>query len=259
MDIQKSLTEQRRNMVLVTKQAKQGHLSCCFSVLELLNVLYKKIMRFDIQNPDSDKNDICILSKGHAALALYALYYDMGIFSKETFFSFSQYDSILGEHPDRNKIKGVKVSTGSLGHGLPCGAGIALAQKIQNKNNKVFVIIGDGEANEGSVWESALIADRYNLDNLTCIVDNNHSESYSPDLLKKFEAFGWQTLETDMDKGNNLQTIENALRTEHLKPLAIILNTKKGYGSELMMKEPEKWHHHTPTDEEFETLMEELS
>ena len=257
MNIKESLKEQRKNMVIATKRAKQGHLSCCFSVLELLNVLYKNIMNFDKNNPDSENNDICILSKGHAALALYALFFDMGILKEETFFSFSKYDSILGEHPDRNKIPGIQVSTGSLGHGLPCGVGMAMAYKAKHKNNKVYVIIGDGEANEGSNWEAALIADRYDLDNLVCIIDNNHSESFSPFLREKFKAFGWDNIE--IEDGNDVKLIQEALQQPHSKPMAIVLNTKKGYGSNLMMSAPETWHHHVPTDEEFEILMEELS
>ena len=143
-------------------------------------MLYQEIMLFDVSAPDSLENDVCILSKGHAGLALYSLFLSMGILNEDQFFSFSEYDSILGEHPDRNKVPGILVSTGSLGHGLPCGIGLACAFKAQRKPNKVYVIIGDGEANEGSIWESCLVAERLCLNNLVCIVDNNHSESFSP-------------------------------------------------------------------------------
>lgn len=256
MDFMKSLTLQRRDMIEATVMAKQGHLSSSFSIVEVLNVLYKKVMIFDSTNPDSLNNDICIISKGHAGLALYALYKDMGIISEDRFFSFSKYDSILGEHPDRNKIPGVMVSTGSLGHGLPCGIGLATAFKAQNKTNKVFVIIGDGESNEGSNWEAALIAERLKLDNLVCIVDNNHSESHSPYLRKKFDAFGWETEE--LNDGNDTKAIEEVLIPKRNRPFALILNTKKGYGSEMMMADPEGWHHKVPTQEEYNQLMEEL-
>ncbi|MCI6591110.1 MAG: transketolase [Spirochaetia bacterium] len=252
-----SLKLQRKNMILATMEAKQGHLSSSFSVLEVLNVLYKEIMNFDCKNPNSLENDVCILSKGHAGLALYSLYFSLGIINEEQFFSFSKYESILGEHPDRNKVPGVLVSTGSLGHGLPCGLGLACAFKAQKKNNKVFVIIGDGEANEGSVWESCLAAERLGLNNLVCIVDNNHSESHSPYLVEKFSSFGWETRE--LDDGNDTEKLFEALKTEHEKPYALILNTKKGFGSELMMKDPEGWHHKVPSEAEYKILMEELS
>ncbi len=252
-----ALREQRKNMILATMKARQGHLSSSFSVVEVLNVLYTEIMKFDCSKPDSLDNDICILSKGHAGLALYALYFYLGVITEEQFFSFSKYDSILGEHPDRNKIPGVLVSTGSLGHGLPCGVGLSCAFKAQGKQNKVFVIIGDGEANEGTVWESCLAAERLGLNNLVCIVDNNHSESYSPYLIEKFSSFGWETKE--LDDGNDVEELIKSLKGEHKKPYALIMNTKKGFGSELMMKDPEAWHHRVPSEEEYEKLMEELS
>ncbi len=252
-----SMLLQRKNMILATVKAKQGHLSSSFSVVEVLNVLYKDIMEFDCNNPDSLDNDICILSKGHAGLALYSLFYSMGIISESEFFSFSQYNSILGEHPDRNKVPGVLVSTGSLGHGLPCGLGIACAFKAQNKHNKVYVIIGDGEANEGSVWESCMAAERLGLNNLVCIVDNNHSESHSPYLVEKFSSFGWNARE--ISDGNDTVQLIDALKVENDKPYALIMNTKKGFGSEMMMKDPEGWHHKVPTELEYNQLMEELS
>ena len=251
------MKKQRLDMIKATVKAKQGHLSSSFSIVEVLNVLYKNIMKFNPKEPDSSNNDVCIVSKGHAGLAMYALLLDLGIISDETFFSFSSYNSILGEHPDRNKIPGIMVSTGSLGHGLPCGVGLANGFIAQNKTNNVYVIIGDGEANEGSIWESALIAERLNLNNLTCIVDDNHSESYSPYLIEKFKAFGWETIE--VKNGNNIIELQQALTPKHCKPLAVISNTKKGYGSQLMMNAPEDWHHKVPNQEEFDILMGELS
>ena len=248
---------QRKNMVLATMKAKQGHLSSSFSVVEILNVLYNEIMTFDCSAPDSLENDICILSKGHAGLAIYSLFYSKGIINEEQFFSFSKYDSILGEHPDRNKVPGVMVSTGSLGHGLPCGLGLACAFKAQKKPYRVYVIIGDGEANEGTVWEACLVAERLRLDNLICIVDNNHSESHSPYLIEKFSAFGWET--NEIDDGNDTNKLLDALKVTHSNPYALVLNTKKGFGSDLMMKDPEGWHHKVPTESEFEQIMEELS
>lgn len=254
-----SMKKQRKEILNAAVAAKQAHLSPAFSVIEIMNILYKEVMRFDPDEPDGYENDRFILSKGHAALALYALLADLGVITHEQLLSYCQYNSILGEHPDRNKIPSVDISTGSLGHGLPCGVGMATGFKAQNKSNRVFVIIGDGEANEGTIWESALVAERLKLDNLTCIVDNNHSESYSPYLTDKFRAFGWDTIE--IADGNNLDEIRKAFSKieKDGKPLAIIANTVKGYGVSLMVKDPEGWHSRVPNTEEYAILMEELS
>lgn len=258
-DLLISIKKQRRNILDAAVAAKQAHLSPAFSVMEMMNVLYKEVMNFDSKNPDREENDRFILSKGHAALALYALLEDLGVISHEELLSYCKYDSILGEHPDRNKIPSVDISTGSLGHGLPCGVGMATSFKSQDKKNRVFVVIGDGEANEGTIWESALIAERLHLDNLTCIVDNNHSESYSPNLVEKFNAFGWDTIE--LNNGNDIDEIRKVFKHEgkNGKPVAIIANTIKGYGASLMMKDPEGWHSRVPNSEEYAILMEELA
>lgn len=250
-----NLNKQRQTIVTVAYRAKQGHLSSCFSVLEILNVLYKNIMRFDAKSPDSVDNDKLVLCKGHASLALYSLFFDMGIISEEQLFSFTKFDSILGEHPDRNKIPGVDVSTGSLGHGFPVAVGMALASKIKKKSNKIFAVIGDGEANEGSIWESAFIASEKNLSNLVCIVDDNNSECHMPNLGEKFFAFGWEVEEVN---GNDVSQLKSALMRTHDKPLFIWAHTKKGYGSKIMENNPELWHHKIITDEDYEKLMEEL-
>lgn len=254
-----SMKKQRKDILDAAVAAKQAHLSPAFSVIEMMNILYKEVMKFDPNDPDSYDNDRFILSKGHAALALYALLADLNVITHEQLLSYCQYDSILGEHPDRNKIPSVDISTGSLGHGLPCGVGMAIGFKSQNKSNRVFVIIGDGEANEGTIWESALVAERLKLDNLTCIVDNNHSESFSPYLVDKFKAFGWETIK--LVDGNNLNEIRMAFSETRKegKPLAIIANTVKGYGASLMEKDPEGWHSRVPNPEEYAILMEELS
>ena len=166
------LNEQRRLMIDVSYKARQGHLSSAMSTLEILNVLFHEIMTFDTTRPENFCNDRFILSKGHAALALYTTLYQLGCITKEQLYSYSKFDSILGEHPDRNKVPAVDVSTGSLGHGLPNAVGMAIGFKAQGLKNRVFCIIGDGEANEGTNWESAYVADKMNLNNLLCIVDD---------------------------------------------------------------------------------------
>ena len=172
--------------------------------------------------------------------------------------NFAKFDSILGGHPDRNKIPGVEASTGSLGHGFPFGVGMALGLKMKKSASRVFVIIGDGEANEGAVWESALLASHHHLTNLCCIVDYNHSTDRAlqiGDMEKKFNSFDWETCTID---GHNHDKIFEALQKNggH-KPKAIIAKTIKGFGCRQMENNPE-WHHKYPTHEELPTLLEGL-
>ena len=212
-------------------------------------------MNFNPQEPNAFSNDRFILSKGHAALTLYCLYYQLGIISKEELYSYSKFDSILGEHPDRNKVPAVDVSTGSLGHGLPNAVGMAIGFKAQKLDNKVFVMIGDGEANEGTNWESAYVADKMGLNNLVCIVDDNDSASHTPDLGSKFASFGWEVRTIN---GNNIDEVREALSRPSEKPLFIWAHTIKGHGCSLMAADPEGWHHRVINDVEYNQLMEEL-
>ena len=252
---EESMKRQKRNIIEVAYRAKQGHLSSSFSIIDILNILYKKIMKFDPQQPDSIENDQLVLSKGHASLALYALLYDMGCISKEEFFSFSKFNSILGEHPDRNKVPGVAVSTGSLGQGMPTAVGMAIGYKAQHLPNRVYCIIGDGEANEGSIWEAANVASSMKLSNIVCIVDDNSSASHMPDIGPKFEAFGWEVTSIN---GHDVVTIEKVLNYKNEKPLLIWAHTIKGCGSSIMENDPEGWHHRVINDTEYLQLMEEL-
>lgn len=250
-----SMKKQRRNIVEVAYRARQGHLSSSMSVLELLNVLYKEVMNFDPTKPDDKMNDCLILSKGHAALAQYAVLLDLGCITEKEFFSYSKFDSILGEHPDRNKVPGVCVSTGSLGHGFPNAVGLAAGFAAQNMPNRTYVVIGDGEANEGSIWEAAAAAALLQLHRLTCIADDNQSASHMPELGAKFASFGWDVVEID---GNDLEQVRHALERPHTKPLFVWAHTVKGYGCRLMERDPEGWHHRIVTDSEYQELMEEL-
>ena len=254
--MEKAIKKQRRLIVEVSYLARQGHLSSSMSIVEMLNVLYKKIMHFDPKNPDSLENDRLVLSKGHAALALYVILYEMGCITKEELFSFSKFDSILGEHPDRNKVPAIDVSTGSLGHGFPTSVGMAAGFKAQGMPNKVYSIIGDGEANEGSIWEAAFVADKLHLDNIICIVDDNNSASHIDNIGKKFLAFGWAVEEVN---GNDVNALETALKKHPGKPYLIWAHTVKGYGSTLMERDPEGWHHRVINKEEYTSIMEELA
>ncbi|MEK7069969.1 MAG: transketolase, partial [Patescibacteria group bacterium] len=219
--------------IIVTASSKsgEGHIPSAFSVLDILWVLYDKVLKFNPKNPSDQKRDIFILSKGHASLGLYAVLAEKGFFPLSELENFGKFDSILGGHPDRNKVPGVEASTGSLGHGFPISIGVALGLKIKRSTSKVFVLIGDGECNEGTVWESALLASHHKLSNLYCVVDYNHSTDRAldmGDLAEKFKSFGWDACAIN---GHDHAEIYNALIKSSDKPKAIIANTVKGYGS----------------------------
>lgn len=242
----------KENIIRIAHQAGEGHIASAFSILDLLTVLYgegfvtaKKEHRF-------------VLSKGHASLALYTVLAQHNFFASDKIFSFCAYESNFGGHPDRTKLSGVEASTGSLGHGFPMAVGMALAEKIRHTDHKIFVLIGDGELNEGSVWESMLLATHHRLDNLYCIVDFNHSTDRAldiGDLQAKFTAFGWHTLSID---GHDHEAIKSAYSQISVgRPLAIIANTIKGYGCKPMENNPE-WHHKAPSSEELDLLLKDL-
>lgn len=248
----------KKTIINSSHQAGEGHIPSAFSILDILWVLYDKVLKIDPKNPNDPDRDIFILSKGHASLGLYAVLAEKGFFDYSAFKEFGKFNGILGGHPDRNKVPGVEASTGSLGHGLPMAVGIAMGMKIKNKNNKVFVLIGDGESNEGTIWESALLATHHGLSNLYCIVDYNHSTDRAldiGDMFLKFKSFGWDSYTID---GHNHDEILKVLtKTGNSKPLAIIANTVKGKGSMTMENNP-AWHHKFPTQEELGAILEEL-
>jgi len=250
----------RKDIVEMIYKSGEGHLPSAFSILEILYVLYKDFLKYDPKNPNSEDRDFFILSKGHGGQALYVILSYFNFFEKEKLSSFCKPDSILGGHPDRNKVPGVEVSTGSLGHGLPMGIGIALSLKILNKSNKVFVLIGDGESEEGTTWESIRLAKNLDLGNLIVIMDKNNSQyySYNHDYKKIWESFGWFSLEID---GHNLEEINSALREVSniniKEPKIIIANTIKGKGVSFIENNKE-WHHKSPNEEEYKKMLDEL-
>jgi transketolase len=227
--------------------SKEGHIPSSLSILDILFVIYEKIV--------TKKETHFVLSKGHASLGLYAIleYFNL---LEEPLTNFCKFESKLGGHPS-NRLKNVKCSTGSLGHGLPMGVGIALGEKILKSNNKVYVVIGDGESNEGTIWESALLASHHKLNNLYCILDYNHSNDRAlniGDIKIKMESFGWYCLEID---GHNHQEIFDSLVFECDKPIFIIANTIKGKGCSIMENNHE-WHHKSPNDEEYQQILNNL-
>ncbi len=239
--------------------AGEGHVPSALSILDILWVLYDRILKINPSYPKSPTRDRFILSKGHAALGLYVILAKKGFFPSSELEDFGKYDGFLGGHPDRNKVSGVEASTGSLGHGFPMSVGIALGLRIKKIDSKVFVLIGDGEANEGSVWESALLASHHNLSNLCCIIDYNHSTDRAlkvGDMVSKFKSFGWESFSIN---GHNHEEIYSALSCSHdSAPLAVVAETVKGFGCKIMENNPE-WHHKSPRKEDLPAILEQLS
>lgn len=253
------LQKMKRRIILAAHSAAEGHIPSAFSILDLIWVLYDKTMHIDPSLPNDPTSDRFVLSKGHASLALYAVLAEKGFFPLKQLDTFCKYDSTLGGHPDCNKVPGVEASTGSLGHGFPMAVGIALGSRIRRINNRIFCLIGDGECNEGTIWESALLAAHHQLSNLCCIVDYNHSTDRAlelGDLAAKFRSFGW---DVHTIPGHDHEEICRALnRRTTSQPMAIIAATTKGYGVKRMENEP-AWHHRALNDEELKSIIEELS
>jgi transketolase len=253
----RELNPLRKQILLAASQAGEGHIPSALSVLDLLWVIYHNIL--PKSNTSGKEVDRFILSKGHASLGLYAVLSSIGKLSSDWFNDFAKFNSDLGGHPDYTKIKHVEASTGSLGHGLPIGTGMALANKVLNNPGKVIVLVGDGEINEGSNWESALVASHHSLSNLICIVDQNHSSDRAlkvDSLAAKFQSFNWHTIGID---GHNHNEINSAFDEIHeSKPTAIIAATIKGWGIPQMENNP-KWHHAIPVGSDLKNMLELLT
>ena len=239
----------RRRIVEVMNNAGRGHLASAFSLVEILRVLYDSTLHIDPAKPLLPERDRFILSKGHGCLALYVLLADKGFFPAEELRTFCRFDSMLGGHPEPC-VPGVEISTGSLGHGLPVAVGMALHAKFVRSPHRVFVVLGDGECNEGSVWEAAMAASKHRLDNLVALVDYNKHQSYGStrevlDLepfAEKWRSFGFAVREAD---GHDVAALKKALTDlpgEQGKPTVIICHTVKGKGISFTENNL-KWHH----------------
>ena len=248
----------KREIIEVMLPTGEGHLPSAFSIVDILWVLYDKVLNIDSNNIMQDDRNHFILSKGHGSLALYAVLSEKKFFTKEELRKFARIDSPFGGHPDCNKVLGVEASTGSLGHGLPMALGMALGMKIRKLNHRVFTIVGDGECNEGSIWESALLASHHRLNNLVCIIDYNHSTDRAlmlGNLSDKFSSFGWCVIKIN---GHIHEEILNALKViDDERPIVIIADTIKGKGIKMMENNP-AWHHRRPTKEEAAIMLKEL-
>lgn len=255
----------RKNALTAVYSAASGHPGGSLSIADVLTYLYceeMKVSASDAKNPDRDR---FVLSKGHACPALYGILAEKGFFSKDDIATFRKTDSYLQGHPDMNKVPGIDMSTGSLGQGISAAGGMALAGKIDNKNYRVYSILGDGELEEGQVWEQAMFAAHYKLDNLTVFVDNNGlqidgnvSDVMNPNPIdKKFESFGWNVVLADAHDFNSLEDAVNKAKTTKDKPTVIILKSVKGKGVSFMENEA-GWHGSAPNEEQYNQAIAEL-
>ena len=268
--------EQKRELELIAarirkyglqavKDANSGHIGGSFSIAEILSVLYFDKMRIDPKDPRNPDRDRLVLSKGHCTPAAYAALAMRGFFPLEDLSTFRKIDSYLSGHMEMNEVPGVDMSTGSLGQGLSAGIGMALAARVDKKDYRTYVILGDGEIEEGQVWEAAMFAGNHGLDHLTAIVDYNKlqvdgsvEEVNSPcPIADKFEAFKWEVLTID---GNDVEQVADALERAMAvrgKPVAVIADTVKGKGVSIF-EGGVKWHGNRPNEEEYRTAFGEL-
>jgi transketolase len=252
--------------VKTLESGKRAHLGSAMSIVEIIRVLYDDFLKIDPNNPKDPQRDRFILSKGHGCLAQYVVLADKGFFDKKELLKFCHADSILGGHPEFGKIPGVEASTGALGHGMPIGVGMALAAKLQNRNSRVVVIIGDGETNEGSIWEAAMSASKHKLSNLTVFIDYNKIQSYgfvsevlNPEpMVDKWRSFGFAVHEINGHDVSELKKQLSNLPYNCKKPTAFICHTIKGKGFPFAENEP-SWHHKSKlSDDEIQQMYDSI-
>ena len=255
----------RKRVIEIIYSSKSGHTGGSLSSIEIETVLYFHVMNIDSKNPKKIDRDRFILSKGHSVEALYSVLSAAGFIEDEILNTYGKYNSILEGHPSI-KIPGIEVNTGSLGHGLSVGIGMAIASKMENSLFRVFVLMGDGEQGEGSIYEAAIAASHYKLDNMVAIIDRNGLQisgktedvmTLEP-LRERWESFGWQVF--DM-KGNDIKDIINIfdnLNFTNKKPKLIIAHTTKGFGISFM-ENIAKWHHGTPNEEQYTVAIDEIN
>ena len=258
--------EIRKSIIKMINKSKSGHPGGSLSIADILSALYFEEMNVNPQNPKEENRDRFVLSKGHASPAIYATLAEKGYFNKELLDTFRSFGSILQGHPDMKKIPGIDMSTGSLGQGLSIANGMACSAKISDKDYRTYVIMGDGEIQEGQIWEAAMTAAHYKLDNLCAILDNNNLQidgeidkvmGIEP-LDKKWEAFGWNVIKIN---GHNFESILKGLNEAKLckeKPSILIAKTIKGKGVSFMENKAE-YHGVAPTDDETLRALEELN
>lgn len=265
-ELQKIACRIRMGVIEGTFCAKSGHPGGSLSIAEDLAYLYWKEMRLDPKNPGWEDRDRLVLSKGHCAPALYAALALKGYFPWDELKSLRHTGALLQGHPDMKHIPGVDMSTGSLGQGISAACGMALAAKIDGKDSRVYAILGDGEIEEGQVWEAAMFAAHYKLDNLCAIVDNNNlqidgtvEEVMSPyPITDKFAAFGWNVITIDAHDFDQIEAAMNAAKAVKGKPTVLVQKSVKGKGVSFMENQV-SWHGAAPNAEQYETAMAELN
>jgi len=239
----------RKNIIEIANLSKSPHVGSALGCVDIIATLYFEVLNLN----DFENRDLFILSKAHSAMALYATLFEKGFLSEDEFLSYYQNNGILPAHTDRFSNKYIEISAGSLGHGLPIAVGMAHSLKLKKSNRKVFVLIGDGEAQEGSIWESAMIAPKLNLDSLTLIIDRNNLQGYGradelvsfEPLEEKFRSFNWEVFRVD---GHNFDELKKVFLMKTDKPKAIIADTIKGKGVDFM-EDKLIWHYYIVTDE----------
>lgn len=265
-ELEKMAKEVRKGIIEAVYNGKSGHPGGSLSVADILTVLYFNELNIDEKNPKWEDRDRLVLSKGHCSPALYSCLANRGFFPVEDLKTFRNINSYLQGHPDMNKVPGVDMTTGSLGQGLSSAVGMAIAGKMDKKDYRVYCILGDGEIEEGQIWEAAMSAKKYHLDNLCVIVDNNNlqidgtvEEVMSPyPIDDKFRSFGFEIIKID---GHNMQEIMDAFDVaKHIKdkPVCIIAKTIKGKGVSYMENQV-GWHGKAPNEEQYKMAIEMLN
>ena len=258
--------ECRLNVLEMIKGAGTGHIGGDFSVMDILVTLYFKQMNISPETMDDPNRDRFVMSKGHSVEAYYAVLAAKGFLDiDDVIAKFSRFGSQYIGHPN-NKLPGIEMNSGSLGHGLPVCVGMAIASKMDGKNNRIYTVMGDGELAEGSVWEGAMAASQYKLDNLCAVVDRNRLQISGntedvmgqDDLAARFSAFGWNVLQAEGNDIDSLNEAFEAAKTCKGRPTVIIANTTKGFGGGEVMENKAAWHHKVPTDEEYQMIRAEL-
>lgn len=254
----------RINILNAIYRTKSSHIGSCFSIVEILTVLYFKVMNINPKKTKDENRDIFILSKGHAAVALYAVLAEAGFCESSTLEKYAENGTKLAGHVIMNSIPGVEVSSGSLGHGLPLAVGMAFGAKLDNKSRNIYCLMGDGECNEGSVWEAVMFAVQNKLDNLRIIVDYNGQQGMGEskkiisqnNLSERFKAFGCNSYDVDGHDFGGLLSAFDKIKDDSA-PTVVIAKTKKGKGVSYMENNVD-WHYKSPTEEQYAQALNEL-
>ena len=255
----------RQDVIDIIMAGKAGHIGGDMSVMETMVALYFHEMNISPENQDDPNRDMFVLSKGHCVESLYAVLAEKGFFPLEQVLKeYSKFGSKFIGHPN-NKLPGIEMNSGSLGHGLAVAVGMALGEKMDNRDARVYVVMGDGELAEGSVWEGAMSATQYKLDNLCAVVDRNRLQisgtteevMHQDSVEERFAAFGWNVLSVDGNDVDAMITAFDEAKTVKGKPTLVVANTTKGMGSSVMENKA-SWHHHVPSAEEYEQIMKDL-